>query len=237
MRSPPSRRESFSNLSIGIVIPVLDEAAILEPALDYLAALAPECPVVVVDGGSRDGSAEIARARFRTEICSEARRGAQMNRGAACLETGVLLFLHADSRLPEGFQLHIRRTLEDARVVGGCFRLRFDLPHPVLGFYSWCTRFPGRFLHFGDQGFFLRRKVFREIGGYRDLPFLEDVDLLRRVRKYGRFALVPHPVVTSARRFRRRGIVRQQVVNILAVALFELGVSARRLARLYPAVR
>jgi hypothetical protein len=75
------------------------------------------------------------------------------------------------------------------------------------------------------------------MGGYRDLPFLEDVDLLRRVRKYGRFALVPHPVVTSARRFRRRGIVQQQMVNILAVALFELGVSARRLAWLYPAVR
>src|SRR5687768_7594737 len=80
--------------SIGIVLPVLDEAAILERALAYLADVAADCPVVVVDGGSNDGSADIARCRFRTEVCAEPKRGAQMNLGARCLQTDVLLFLH-----------------------------------------------------------------------------------------------------------------------------------------------
>jgi rSAM/selenodomain-associated transferase 2 len=228
--------ETAAAPSIGIVLPVLDEAAILERALEYLAGVAEECPVVVVYGGSRDGSADIARRRFRTEVC-EPKRGSQMNLGAACLETNVLLFLHADSRLPRGFQTHIRRSLLDPHVAGGCFRLAFDAAHPLLGFYSWCTRFPGRFLHFGDQGFFLRRDVFRRMGGYRDLPLLEDVDLLRRLRRHGRFALVPHPVLTSARRFLRRGIVRPQLLNIIVVTLFELGVPAPRLATLYLHIR
>jgi rSAM/selenodomain-associated transferase 2 len=223
--------------SIGIVLPVLDEAAILEPALDSLAAVAHDCPVVVVDGGSRDRTLAIARTRFPTERCEAARRGAQMNRGAARLSTDVLLFLHADSRLPAGFAGDIRRTLRDPSVAAGCFRLSFDHQHPMLRFYGWCTRFPGRFLHFGDQGFFVRREVFERMGGYRDLPFLEDVDLLRRLRRFGRFAVVPRPVTTSARRFLRRGIVRQQLVNFLVVVLFELGVPARRLASLYPHVR
>jgi rSAM/selenodomain-associated transferase 2 len=222
---------------IGIVLPILQEAAILEAALEYLARIAADCPVVVVDGGSSDDSAEIARRRFATEQCSRACRAVQMNRGAACLQADALLFLHADSRLPAAFQVHIRRALEDPRVVGGCFRLRFDEAHPLLRFYAWCTRFRGRFLHFGDQGFFVRQEVFRKMGGYRELPFLEDVDLLRRLRRYGRFAVVEEPIVTSARRFVRCGMVRQQLVNILAVALFELGISAHRLVRLYPPVR
>ena len=224
-------------LSIGIVLPVLDEEAILGEALEYLAAVAGEVPVVVVDGGSRDATPEIARRYFPTESCPAARRGAQMNFGAARLQTDVLLFLHADSRLPAGFESSIRSALRDPRVAGGCFRLRFDRDHPMLRFYAWCTRFPGRFLHFGDQGFFVRRAVFETMGRYRDLPFLEDVDLLRRLRHRGRFAILPSPVTTSARRFVRRGIVRQQLLNIVVVALFELGVPARRLAGFYPHIR
>jgi rSAM/selenodomain-associated transferase 2 len=231
------RGESTDRPVIGIVLPIFEEAAILEPALEYLARIAGDCPVVVVDGGSSDGSAEIARRRFPTEQCARASRALQMNRGAACLQADVLLFLHADSRLPPAFQLHIGRALEDRRVVAGCFRLSFDAAHPLLRFYAWCTRFRGRFLHFGDQGFFVRQDVFREMGGYRELPFLEDVDLLRRLRAHGRFAVVEEPIVTSARRFLRCGVVRQQLVNILAVALFELGISAHRLVRLYPSVR
>ena len=223
-----------SELSIGIVVLVFNEAAILEGALERLRRLAGHCQVVVADGGSVDGSVQIARRFFHTEVCPQANRGVQQNRGAACLSTDVLLFLHADSQLPEGFELQIQRALRDPRVAGGCFRLRFDAPHPMLRFYCWFTQFPGRLFHFGDQAFFVRREVFEQMGGFLSFPFLDDVDFLRRLRSYGRFAVLPVAVVTSARRFLRRGVVRQQLRNILLVLLFELDVPAARLARFYP---
>jgi len=239
---PPAHRPAAaaggaSKLSIGIVVPIFNEARILEAALDRLRQLAGDCAVLIADGGSTDGSAAIARRYFPTEICAAPNRGAQQNRGARALATDVLLFLHADSTLPREFAAHIRRALRDPRIAGGCFRLEFDAPRPMLRFYSWFTRFPGRFFHFGDQGFFIRRKIFVEMGGFRRLPFLEDVDFLRRLRRHGRFAVLPAAVVTSARRFLRRGVVRQQIRNILLVALFELGVPATRLVRFYPHIR
>ncbi len=226
-----------SELSIGIVVPVLNEAAILEGALERLRQVAGASAVVIVDGSSTDGSAHIARQLFPTEICPEANRGMQLNRGARCLKTDILLFLHADSQLPQGFDLQIRRALQDPAVVGGCFQLRFDAARPMLRFYSWCTRFSGRFFHFGDQGLFVRREVFQQMDGFRPLPFLEDVDFLRRLRRLGRFAVLPVPVVTSARRFLHYGVVRLQLRNILVVTLFEFGVSPHRLARFYPPSR
>ncbi len=238
-RAVPSHADSgrAGELSIGIIVPVYNEVSILETSLENLRHVARRCPVVVADGGSTDDSPRIARRFFHTEPCARPNRGAQLNRGAQCLWTDVLLFLHADSQLPVGFEYHIRRALRDPRVVGGCFRLAFDAERPMLRFYSWFTRFPGRFFHFGDQGFFVRRRIFRLIGGFRPLPFLEDVDFLRRLRRIGRFAVLPVPVVTSARRFLLRGIVRQQLLNTLLVSLFELGVPAQRLARFYPPLR
>ena len=234
---PAAAPRRASELSIGIVVPEFNEARILEAALERLRRIAGDCAVVIADGGSTDGSAAIARRFFPTEICPAPNRGAQQNRGAQSLTADVLLFLHADSAPPRDFAARIRRALRDPLVVGGCFCLEFDAPRSMLRFYSWFTRFPGRFFHFGDQGFFVRREVFERMGGFRSLPFLEDVDFLRRLRRYGRFAVLPAAVVTSARRFLRRGVVRQQVRNILLVTLFELGVPAERLAHFYPHIR
>jgi len=224
-------------LSIGIVMPVYNETSILEAALERLRHVLRNDSVVVVDGGSTDGSARIAAEFFCTAVTERPGRGLQMNRGAEGLSSDVLLFLHADTQLPPGFQDAVRQALRDPRVAGGCFRLSFDSPRPMLRFIAWFTRFPGRFFHFGDQAFFVRRRIFEEMGGYAPLPFLEDVDFLRRLRRRGRFAVLPVAVVTSARRFVRHGIVRQQLWNTVLVTLFELGFSARRLARLYPQVR
>ncbi len=232
--SAPLHPGAAAEPRIGIVVPVLNEAAILPEALTKLSRVARGCPVVVADGGSTDGSVEIARHLFHVERCPVAGRGPQMNRGARCLDADVLLFLHADSELPSGWQAHVRRALADPRVVGGCFRLEFDVFRPMLRFYSWFTQFPGRFFHFGDQGFFLRREIFWRMGGYLEVPFMEDVDLLRRLRRYGKFAVLPAAVRTSARRFLRHGTVRQQLRNIALVTLFELGLSPARLARFYP---
>ncbi len=226
------------DLSIGLVVPVLNEGKTLHYFLSRLSELSRRrYPVVVVDGGSADDSVRIARQFFHTETISAANRGMQLNHGARCLFTDVLLFLHADSELPRGFDFYIRQALANPEVLGGCFRLEFDARSPILQFYSWFTRLPGRFFHYGDQGFFVRRDVFWEIGGFSPLPFLEDVDFLCRLKRYGKFVVLHPSVRTSARRFMRRGVVRQQLANILLVTLFELGVSAGRLARFYQQVR
>jgi rSAM/selenodomain-associated transferase 2 len=227
-----------SDLSVGVVVPVFNEAGTLDYYLSRLYEVTRgRCPAVVVDGGSSDASAAVARRYFHTEATFEPNRGEQLNRGARCLLTDVLLFLHADTELPRGFDYYIQHALADHTVVGGCFRLQFDSAHPVLQAYSWFTRFSGRFFHFGDQGFFIRREVFIRMGGFSPLPFLEDVDFLKRGRKLGKFVTLSAPVRTSARRFLERGIVRQQLVNVALVTLFELGVSAKRLAAAYPHVR
>lgn len=234
--------EGKPSARIGIVVPVYNEAALLPAALERLQRIAGECPVVVVDGGSSDGSAEIAARYFPTEVLPRPNRGAQMNLGALLLQADVYLFLHIDTRLPEDFLARIEEALSDPRVSGGCFRLEFEQFSPWLWFYTFWTRFRGRYLHFGDQAYFVRREVFEELGGYRELPLMEDVDFLARLRHRGpwrrnRFAVIEEPVITSARRYLRYGIVRQQLLNVIMVTLFELGVPPRLLARLYPAVR
>jgi len=227
-----------SNLSVGIIVPVYNEGATLNYYLSRLYDVTRgRYPVVVVDGGSSDNSRAVARRFFHTEAVPLPNRGTQLNHGARCLATDVLVFLHADSELPQGFDFYVRRALTDENVAGGCFRLEFDVAHPLLKLYCWFTRFRSRFFHFGDQGFFVRSDVFREIGGFAPLPFLEDVEFLKRLTKCGKFATVPAAVKTSARRFVRRGILRQQLTNAFLVALFELGVAAERLARVYPQVR
>jgi rSAM/selenodomain-associated transferase 2 len=233
-----SAKSAPEGLSIGIVVPVLNESKTLLYFLSRLfGASRGRYPVVVVDGGSADDSVRIARQFFHTETISTSNRGMQLNHGARCLLTDVVLFLHADSELPRGFDFHIRRVLADPEVLGGCFRLEFDSSHPLLRFYSWFTQFPGRFFHYGDQGFFIRRDAFCKMGGFSRLPFLEDVDFLRRLTRFGKFVVLPISVRTSARRFMKRGVVRQQLNNILLVTLFELGVSAERLAKFYQHVR
>jgi len=235
------------DLSVGIVVPVYNEAAILASSLTYLRQMARDCPIVVVDGGSDDGSADIARRIVRTEVSPVANRGAQMNLGAHCLAeespVDVLLFLHVDTRLPQNFLSHIRAVLSPRQEVkGGCFQMQFDRRSPWLWFYAWCTRFRGRYLHFGDQAFFLRREVFEALEGYRELPLMEDVDLLVRLRRQEQggqegFVVLPASVLSSARRFLRFGAVRQQLLNLVLVVLYELGVSPHRLRRWYPPVR
>jgi len=233
-----SGEQAQTDLSIGIVVPLLNEGKTLGHFLSRLYEVSRgRYPVVVVDGGSTDDSARIARQFFHTETISTPNRGMQLNHGARGLFTDVLLFLHADSELPRGFDFHIQRALANSAVVGGCFRLEFDSPEPVLKFYAWFTKFPGRLFHFGDQGFFVRRDTFCEMDGFAPLPFLEDVDFLRRLKRLGKFVVLPTSVRTSARRFMKRGVVRQQLANILLVTLFEFGVSAGRLAKFYQRVR
>ena len=217
---------------ISVVIPVLNEAETIAATVDSVLA-GGFGEVVVVDGGSSDDTAIRSQVVGARVISAERGRAVQMNAGAAAAGGEVLLFLHADTRLPAHAAGLIARALSDPAVVGGCFRLSFDDPHPMLAVNAWCTRFDSWLTTWGDQAYFVRRAVFERLGGFPVMPLMEDYELRRRLRAEGRFVKAPAAVVPSARRFRKRGVVRQQLLNGALLAAYRLGVSAERLHRHY----
>jgi rSAM/selenodomain-associated transferase 2 len=217
---------------ISIVIPVLNEAERISETIE-MARESRDVEVIVADGGSTDDSPDLARRAGATVITAPRGRAAQMNAGAAAASGDVLLFLHADTRLPKNLSQSVTTALRDPRVVGGCFRLAFDRRGPLLRFFEWCSRFESYFTTFGDQAYFVRRQIFWELGGYPLLPLMEDVALRRQLRRRGRFLKLRNVVVTSARRFAARGVLRQQALNAMLLIGFAFGVPAARLKQLY----
>lgn len=217
------------------MIPALDEAEPLRRLLPSLLEEADE--VVVSDGGSRDGTPEVARRAGAVLVDGPPGRGGQLNRGAAACDADVLLFLHADTRLPAGAGEAVRTAIA-AGAAGGAFFVRFDaggwmtVGSRLVNLRTRLTRLP-----LGDQAQFVRREVFAELGGYRDWPILEDLDFARRLKARGPLALLTPPVITAARRYTRGGVFRTVARNWLIVALYACGVSPHRLARLYRQVR
>lgn len=224
--------DSVLRPSVAVVIPTLDEASNLEHLLPALVDMADE--VVVSDGGSRDRTVEVARALGASVVVGPASRGAQLNRGARETTAQVLLFLHADTRLPEGGLERLRETVAAGAHAGG-FRLRFDSERRWLKLGAWLinqrTRLFG--VPLGDQAQWMTRRRFEELGGFRDWPILEDLDLGRRLKRGGRLALLDPPVTTAARRFLALGAVRTVATNWLIWILYFAGVPPPRLARLY----
>ena len=217
-----------------IVIPTLDEAKNLEELLPEALRLADE--VCVADGGSRDGSPEIARRLGARVVEAPRGRGRQLQAGAAGSHCDLLLFLHADTRLPADARQAIETAVAGG-AIGGAFRLHYGgdsrwlrLGAAIANARAALTRCP-----LGDHAIFVRREIFEELGGFRDWPLLEDVDFARRLARRGRIVLLPSFVVTSARRFERLGMVRTVATNWLILALYWVGVSPWRLARLYRA--
>jgi rSAM/selenodomain-associated transferase 2 len=222
-------------MRLRIVIPTLDEAAGLAPALD--SALAASGDVVVSDGGSDDGTVELARAGGARIVAGPRGRGPQLNAGAAVAgDHDVLLFLHADTVLPAGAASAIAAAI-DAGAVGGAFRIRFvaagasrllALGSRLANARAAITGWP-----LGDHAQFVRRDAFEALGGFREWPLLEDLDFARRLRRHGRTTLLRATVETSARRFERLGVPRTVAINWLIFALYGLGVPPPRLAGLY----
>jgi rSAM/selenodomain-associated transferase 2 len=221
---------------LSIVVPVLDEARHL-PAL--LAELAHGCPgvqVVVVDGGSRDGSAEIAaRAPGIDVVSSEPGRARQMNAGAAVASGDVVLFLHADTRLPRGAADAVLHALADPAVAYGRFDVRFDEPGPMFRLIAALMNLRSRATGIctGDQAIFVRRASFARVGGYPEIALMEDIELTRRLRRAGRLAPLELRVTTSARRWKRDGVVRTVALMWTLRLLHLCGVGPDRLHRWY----
>ncbi|MBI4859848.1 MAG: TIGR04283 family arsenosugar biosynthesis glycosyltransferase [Candidatus Riflebacteria bacterium] len=172
--------------------------------------------------------------RCRVLVAPPGRAG-QMNVGAAVASGPVLLFLHADTRLPERFEEPVRATLDRAGVVAGAFRLAIENARGPLRFIQWAANFRSRWLGmpYGDQAVFAKAEVFRAVGGFPDLPILEDLEMIRRFRRFGRIAVVAATVTTSSRRWASRGALRGSWINQMVLAGYFAGVSPDRLLRWY----
>lgn len=227
-------------MRLAIVMPVLEEAAEVQSAIASARAHCDE--LIVVDGGSRDRTAELASgAGAQVETVPRAGRGLQLRRGAnLAIQAGadVLLFLHADTRLPPAARRGIERAVNSG-AAGGGFLIDYEAAPPLLRRGRVLVDIRTRWLHtpLGDQAQFATTAAYVACGGFSDLPILEDLDFIGRLRRQGRIAVVEQRATTSSRRFAERGVVRTVATNWLIWSLFAVGVKPARLAGLYPLVR
>jgi len=189
----------------------------------------------VVDGKSDDDTGEVAAAMGAKVIRSSPGRARQMNAGAAIANGDILLFLHADTRLPEGFDEDVRRVLSQRGVSGGALSLRLDHSCFGLRLTERLATLRSRLLQmpYGDQAIFVKTELFRRVGGFPDVPIMEDVEFVGRIRRVGRVVISSIPVVTSARRWLALGTYRATLINHVAIIGRNIGVPLSKLARWY----
>lgn len=224
--------------ALSIIIPTLDEARSIGATLDAVARDAACAEVIVVDGGSRDATVEIARGRGAKVVNAGRGRGRQMCEGANAARGRVLWFLHADTLPSPGCVDAMFGALEDPSVAGGNFDVLFDGGSRAARFLTWLyPQLRKLGLCYGDSGIFARREAYRSVGGFRDYPIFEDLDFVRRLRRVGRVAHLRARVETSSRRFEGRSFALTFARWSLLQALYWLGVSPHTLARMYAHVR
>lgn len=200
---------SSDHPTISVVIPTLNEADRLKQAVDS-ARQSPEVEIIVVDGGSTDRTGEMAEELGVRVVRGERGRGSQMNAGAEAAHGQYLLFLHADTRLPFGYARAVQRILNTPDYIAGAFRMAFDHNAASLRLIEWATNLRSRYLQkpYGDQAIFLTRNSFDAMGGFKPLATMEDYDLVRRLRQYGRIGVVAQAAITSARKYLQNGPCR-----------------------------
>ena len=219
---------------ISVILPALNESAGIAATLAS-AGQATDVELIVVDGGSTDNTPEIAADQGATVLSCRPSRAAQMNAGARKAKGDVLLFLHADTLLPSGYDRLIRQALSTPGIVAGAFELAIDGPGWSLRVMERVANLRSRFLQmpYGDQALFAPAHLFEKLGGFPQLPIMEDFTLVRRLSRHGRIAVIPSPVITSARRWQKLGPWKTWLVNQSIIFAYYLGISPEKLAAFY----
>ncbi|MBF0385467.1 MAG: TIGR04283 family arsenosugar biosynthesis glycosyltransferase [Candidatus Omnitrophica bacterium] len=216
-----------------VIIPALNEAGHIAACIKMVRAINSPVSIIVVDGGSRDQTALIAEQAGAQVIRCQPGRGFQCNCGAKIAEGGILIFLHADTYLPHNTFTMLNDLFSNPKVKIGTFRLRFDSDNWFLRICGYLTRFDTILSRFGDQCIVVRRSLFDELGGFPQWPLFEDVDFLRRARRKTKIHSFPAEVLTSARKFKQNGPIRQQIKNGILILKYLAGVSPEKLAKEY----
>jgi len=226
-------------MKLSIIVPMLNEEAAIASTLRALRTGSPEGEIIAVDGGSGDRSIEIARPLCDLLIEAPRGRAAQMNAGAVQATGEVLAFVHADTIVPRTFAADIEAAIADPHIVGGRFDLRLDDGHALCVLIGALISLRSRVSRTatGDQAIFVRRHVFQTLGGFPDLPICEDLEFARRLKRTGKIACLRSRVITSARRWRKAGIIRTVARMWLIRGAYLAGVPPAKLARGYCDIR
>lgn len=211
---------------LSIILPTLNEAETLDGVFSAVGSEKIRSELIVVDAGSCDDTVAIARsAGARVLTSARPQRGLQLNVGARHARGEILLFLHADTRLPFGALDHITQTLDDPTIIGGAFARRYDSKSIVLRATCWLAGWRNRTVgwHLGDQAMFVRRSAFFQLGGFREVDMFEDVDFSRRLKRFGRIVTLLPRVISSSRRFARVGPARTTLRDLRLTARYLLG--------------
>jgi rSAM/selenodomain-associated transferase 2 len=223
---------------ISVIVPALNEAARIRKTLDHLVGMAGDFETIVVDGGSRDKTADIAR-KYTSVVASKKGRAIQMNTGAGRASGKVLFFLHVDCLPEREAFLEVERIMDDSRVAGGA--LSYDIGEASLLYrnHVFWSRLRARFIgiYLGDHGIFMRREVFDRVGGFPIQPLMEDVELCKKLKSQGRLVQAKSKIASSPRRFKQKGFVRTVLQMLANRFLYSIGVSAEKLAKYYGEVR
>jgi rSAM/selenodomain-associated transferase 2 len=219
---------------VSIIIPVLNEARSL-PAILSACQDSGVGEIIVADGSSDDGSAEVAERLGALVVQSPRGRARQMNAGASVASGTILLFAHADTLLPAGFGDEIVRILSRPKVVAGAFRLRIDASAPTYRLIEKLVNWRSALLNlpYGDQALFLSSETFLKAGGFPPLPIMEDLEFVRRLARLGRIGLSSRSVLTSARRWEKTGVWKMTLINQAAIWSYLAGTDPDRIARWY----
>jgi len=224
----------MAQYTISIIIPVLNEARIIQSILAQLTSV-PNVEIIMVDGGSQDDTVAIATSTAKVITVIGKGRAGQMNAGANIAQSDILLFLHADTRLPANFIELIIQTLKQPNTIAGAFELKIDGTQKSLRWIEQLVKMRSRFfsLPYGDQAIFISKQAFMEVGGFADLPIMEDFEFIQRVKKQGKIAIAPSTVTTSGRRWSKLGVWQTTLVNQLIIIGYYLGVSPTKLSIFY----
>jgi rSAM/selenodomain-associated transferase 2 len=227
------------NCTFSIIIPVLHESEIINTLLKSLKQLEIDEPyeIIIVDGSSTQDTLQVITDKTIIKCSCQQGRGRQMNTGASHASGDILIFLHADTFLPTNALLLIQKTLQNKQLVGGAFTLKIQSTKFFLKMIAAVSTFRSQITHapYGDQVIFLKKSYFDAVRGYQDIPLMEDVDLMRRIRKKkGEIIILPTPVITSDRRWNQEGLYYTALRDTIIIFLYWCGMPAEKLAKFYP---